>query len=435
MLALIFCIALLVLLIVRFKINTFIALISVSILAGLLLGMDAFEVIKSIQKGLGEMLGSLVIVIVAGAMLGKLVADSGAAQRITNVIIRIFGTQRIQWALMITGFIIGIPLFYNVGFVLVVPLIFAAAYQARLPVIFVGLPMLASLSVTHGFLPPHPSPTALITAFHADIITTLAYGFIVAIPTVIVAGPLFSKMTKNIVATPLKTFHAEPLPEEKLPGFVNSFISALLPVILLAIVGVLRLLAPALSKNPVIEFASEPSVLMLLSILSASYSLGLARGMSMKSISDIFSEAIKDIAPLLLIIGASGALKEILVASGISTTIATRMQDLNINPLILGWLMAAGIRVCIGSATVAGLTAAGIILPLVEQGTVDPNLMVLSIGAGSLMFSHLNDSGFWMFKEYFNLSIKDTIRSWSVMETIVAFTGLIGVLILNLFIN
>lgn len=433
MIALIFCIALLVLLIARFKVNTFIALIGVSILAGILLGMEPTQVISGIYKGMGDLLGSLVIIIVAGAMLGKLVADSGAAQRITDSIIHLFGPKKVQWALMITGFIIGIPLFYNVGFVLVIPLIFAAAYQARLPAIVVGIPMLASLSVTHGFLPPHPSPTALITLFHADLITTLGLGMIVAIPTVIIAGPVFSKVLTNIHATPLKSFRSEPRPEHELPGLSNSLLTALLPVILLALIGLLRFVALPPKVDQFVVFISEPSVVMLVSVLVASYTLGFGRGTSAQQIADTLSDAVKDIAPLLLIIGASGAFKEILVQSGISDSIAATIQGLSLNPLILAWLMAAVIRVSIGSATVAGLTSAGLLLPIVEQGVADPNLMVLSIGAGSLMFSHLNDSGFWMFKEYFNLSIKDTIKSWSLMETVVAIVGLLGVLALDFF--
>lgn len=434
MIALIFCIALLVLLIAKFKVNTFIALIGVSILAGILLGMEPIQVISGIYKGMGDLLGSLVIIIVAGAMLGKLVADSGAAQRITDSIIHLFGPKKVQWALMITGFIIGIPLFYNVGFVLVIPLIFAAAYQARLPAIVVGIPMLASLSVTHGFLPPHPSPTALITLFQADLITTLGLGVIVAIPTVIIAGPIFSKVLTNIHATPLKSFQSESRPEHELPGLVNSLLTALLPVILLAFIGLLRFVALPPAVDQFVGFVSEPSMVMLISVMVASYTLGFGRGTSAQQVADTLSDAVKDIAPLLLIIGASGAFKEILVESGISDSIATSIRGFDLNPLILAWLMAAVIRVSIGSATVAGLTSAGLLLPVVEQGVADPNLMVLSIGAGSLMFSHLNDSGFWMFKEYFNLSIKDTIKSWSLMETVVAIVGLLGVLALDLFI-
>lgn len=429
------CIVLLVLLITRFKFNTFLAFLLVSLLAGLLLGMPIESLTASIQKGMGELLGSLAIVIVTGAMLGKLVAESGAAQQITSGLMRVFGTRNVQWALMITGFIIGIPLFYNVGFVLVIPLIFSAAYRLKLPVVFTGVPMLASLSVTHGFLPPHPSPTALVGQFNADMGTTLVYGIIVAVPTVILAGPLFARTLKKIKATPLQTFMPADIPEDRLPALGNSIFSSLLPVILLALTTLAKPLIPESGTfSSAVRFFSEPDIVMLFSLLFATYTLGIRSGMSMQRITSIYGDAVKDIALILLIIAGAGALKNIMIDSGVSTEIADLLQHLDMDPLVLGWLIAATIRVCMGSATVSGLTAAGIVAPAIAGQSVDPNLMVLSIGAGSLMFSHVNDSGFWMFKEYFNLSIMDTIRSWSLMETIVAIAGLAFVLILEMFV-
>ncbi|MDV3309752.1 MAG: gluconate:H+ symporter [Cyclobacteriaceae bacterium] len=429
------CIVLLVLLITRFKFNTFLAFLLVSLLTGLLLGMPVTALTASVQKGMGDLLGSLAIVIVSGAMLGKLVAESGAAQQITSGLMKVFGTRNIQWALMITGFIVGIPLFYNVGFVLVIPLIFSAAYRFNLPVVYIGVPMLASLSVTHGFLPPHPSPTALVGQFNADMGLTLVYGIIIAIPTVILAGPLFARTLKKIQATPLQTFMPADLPEDRLPALGNSIFSSLLPVILLALT---TLAAPFVPESGSfangVRFFSEPDIVMLLALLYATWSLGIRSGMSMERITAIYGEAVKDISLILLIIAGAGALKQIMVDSGVSTEIAGLLQDLDMDPLVLGWLIAATIRVCMGSATVSGLTAAGIVAPAIAGQSVDPNLMVLSIGAGSLMFSHVNDSGFWMFKEYFNLSIMDTIKSWSLMETIVAIAGLAFVLILDMFV-
>lgn len=429
------CIVVLVLLITRFKFNTFLAFLLVSLLAGILLGMPLPTLTASIQKGMGDLLGSLAIVIVTGAMLGKLVAESGAAQQITSGLMRLFGTRNIQWALMITGFIIGIPLFYNVGFVLVIPLIFSAAYRFKLPVVYIGLPMLASLSVTHGFLPPHPSPTALVGQFNADMGLTLVYGIIVAVPTVILAGPLFARTLKKIQATPLQTFMPADIPEDRLPALGNSIFSSLLPVILLALTTLAAPLVPESGTfSSVVRFFSEPDIVMLLSLLFATYTLGIRSGMNMQRITSIYGEAVKDIALILLIIAGAGALKNIMIDSGVSKEIAGLLQHLDMDPLVLGWLIAATIRVCMGSATVSGLTAAGIVAPAIAGQSVDPNLMVLSIGAGSLMFSHVNDSGFWMFKEYFNLSIMDTIKSWSLMETIVAIAGLAFVLILEMFV-
>jgi Gnt-I system high-affinity gluconate transporter len=429
------CILFLVLLITWGRLNAFLAFLIVSIITGLALGIPLNKITQSVQKGIGDTLGSLVIVIALGAMLGKLVAESGAAQKISQVLMKAFGVKRIQWALMITGFIVGIPLFYNVGFVLLIPLIFSVAYQVKLPAVFVGVPMLAALSVTHGFLPPHPSPSALVGQFNANMGLTLLYGIVIAIPAIILAGPVFAKTLKKIDAKPIATFQSSLLPDDKLPGAGNSFLSSLLPVILLAGTTLIPLFWQVQGTMAnLVTFLAEPSIVMLLALLYAIFTLGIGTGMKMKSIMDACVDAVKDVSIILLIVSGAGALKQIFTDSGVSNEIAALLKGVSIHPLVLGWLIASIIRVCIGSATVAGLTTAGIIAPVVAHASVDPNLMVLSIGAGSLMFSHVNDSGFWMFKEYFNLTIKDTIRSWSVMETIVAIVGLIGVLILDLFI-
>jgi Gnt-I system high-affinity gluconate transporter len=430
-----FCIALLVLLITYFKLNPFLAFLVISILTGFLLGIDVSMLTTSVQKGIGDMLGSLVIVIVSGAMLGKLVAESGAAQRIASGMMYLFGSRYIHWALMITGFVIGIPLFYNVGFVLVVPLIFSVVYRYKFPVVYIAVPMLAALSVTHGFLPPHPSPYALVGLFKADVGKTLLYGTIVAIPTVILAGPVFARTLKRIDSPLPKTFQPNTLQDDQLPGLVNSILSSLLPVILIAATSILSPSIPADGiGGKIVGFLSDPVIVLLLSLAVATYTLGLKSGMNMKKIMDVYGDAVKDIAMVLLIMSGAGALKQVLIDSGVSNDIADLLRGVDAHPLVLGWIMACVIRVCVGSATVAGLTAAGIMAPLIPSMQVDPNLMVLSIGAGSLMFSHVNDTGFWLFKEYFNLGIKDTIRSWSLMETIVAIVGLFGVLLLNAFL-
>jgi Gnt-I system high-affinity gluconate transporter len=430
------CIILLVLLISYFKINPFISFMIVSIIGGLLLGIDVSKISGSVQKGLGDMLGSLAVVVICGAMLGKLVAESGAAQQITGGLMKLFGESRIQWALMITGFVIGIPLFYNVGFVLVFPLICSVAYRFKLPAVYVGVPMLAALSVTHGFLPPHPSPTALVAQFHADMGMTLVYGTIIGFPTVIIAGLLFSKTLKNMKATVLQTFQSEGLPQDKLPGMANSFLSALLPVLLLAFTTIVN---PMIHSEGILKkliiFMSDPAIVMLISLGVATYTIGLKKGFTMKHIMGMYGESVKDVSMIMLIMGGAGGLKQILIDSGVSNEIAGFLGGMNAHPLILGWAIACLIRLCVGSATVAGLTAAGIVAPLlISHPEINPNLMVLAVGAGSLLFSHVNDAGFWLFKEYFNLSIKDTIRSWSLMETIVSICGLIGVMIINSFL-
>lgn len=429
-------ILLLFILIAKFKLNAFITFIIVSLFVGIAEGMEPISVVDSIQKGIGNILGFLVIILGLGAMLGKLVADSGAAQRITTHLVEKFGKKNIQWAVVLTGFIVGIPMFYSVGFVILVPLVFTIAAATGLPLLYVGLPMLASLSVTHGYLPPHPAPTALASMFNADIGKTLLYGIIVAIPAIIVAGPIFSRTLKNINATPLKEFlNPIILKEEEMPSMANSIISALLPVILIAIAALAQLLLPAdFFLTKILVFMGNPAIAMLIAVLVAIYTLGLGRGKSMKEVMGSIGSAITGITMVLLIIAGSGALKQVLIDSGVSEYIGGILEQSSISPLILAWLIATVIRVCVGSATVAGLTAAGIVLPLVQGTGVSPELMVLAIGSGSLMLSHVNDSGFWLFKEYFNLSVNDTLKSWTVMETTVGVMGLVGVLIINMFI-
>lgn len=431
---LIACIVCLVLLITWAKLNPFLAFLFVAMLAGILLGIPLSEISKSVNKGIGDTLGSLVIVIVLGAMLGKLVAESGAAQRIASVMQKVFGERNLIWAMSLTGFIVGIPLYYNVGFVLLIPIIFSVAYRYKLPLVYIGLPMMASLSVMHGFLPPHPSPIALVMQFKASMVVTFGYGIIIAIPAIIIAGPIFSSTLKKIPSTNTLSLVVEKN-EEELPGTANSLISSLLPVLIIGVATVLSGFGEANSLlNHILNFLSEPNVAMSLTILIATYTLGIRTGKSLTQIMNVYGEAVKDIAMILLIIGSAGILKQIFVDSGVSAEIANVLSSLTLPPLLLAWLVTAVLRLALGSATIAGLTAAGIVYPLTLQNGVDPNLMVLSIGAGSLFCSHVNDTAFWLFKEYFGLSMKDTFRSWTVMETLVSIIGLIGVLILDQFI-
>ncbi|MCZ4223142.1 gluconate:H+ symporter [Pedobacter rhodius] len=426
------CIALLIVLISVFKINAFLSFLIVSIIAGLALGLPPAKIPSNIEKGMGDVLGSLTIIIIAGAMLGKLVAESGAAQKIAQVSMNIFGTRYIQWAMVLTGFLIGIPLYYGIGFVLMVPLIFSVVYRYKLPALYIGLPMLAALSVTHGFLPPHPSPAALVIQFKADMGLTLFYGLAVAIPAIIIGGPIFSRTLKAIPASPMAAFSAKELSEEELPSGFKSFFTALLPVILLAAASFLPMILKSDSAIlPYILFAGSPSIVMLIVLIAATWLLGLSQGKKITEIMAIYGDALKDIAMILLIIAGSGALKQVLTESGVSNQIADYLQNVKAEPLFLAWMIAAIIRFCVGSATVAGLTTAGIIFPLMEHTHTNPNLMVLAVGAGSLMFSHVNDAGFWMFKEYFGLTLKDTFKSWALMESIVGAVGLAGVLLLN----
>jgi Gnt-I system high-affinity gluconate transporter len=429
-------ILLLFILIAKFKLNAFITFIIVSLFVGIAEGMTLETVVQSIQNGIGNTLGFLVMILGLGAMLGKLVADSGAAQRITSKLVSKFGIKNIQWALVLTGFIVGIPMFYSVGFVILVPLVFTVAAATGLPLLYVGLPMLASLSVTHGYLPPHPAPTAITVMFDADLGKTLVYGIIIAIPAIIIAGPLFSRTIKNIKATPLKEFiNPKILKDHEMPGLGISIFTALLPILLIATATLADLFLPEdFYLNPIIGFLGNPVIAMLIAVLVAIYTLGLARGKKMPEVMVSVSSSISGITMVLLIIAGAGALKQVLIDSGVSDYIAGMLQGSAISPLILAWCIATIIRVCVGSATVAGLTAAGIVLPLVSNPGVSAELMVLAIGSGSLMLSHVNDGGFWLFKEYFNLSVKDTLRTWTVMETTVGVIGLIGVLVLNTLI-
>jgi Gnt-I system high-affinity gluconate transporter len=338
--------------------------------------------------------------------------------------------------MMFTGFLVGIPLFYNVGFVLLVPLVFSVVQQTKVPPIYLGIPMFASLSVTHGFLPPHPAPTAMLPMFGANMGTTLMYGFVVALPAMIIAGPVFARLFRNVKSNPITLFVAPLRPESELPSTFNCFASALLPVALIALSLVDSLLHKVPEPFlPTFHFVTNPLTVMLLSLAIATYTLGLSRGMKIGPLMDDYGNSVKDIAVILLIIAGAGTLKQVFTETGVEKNISAALLGVPIDPLVLGWLIAGVIRVSLGSATVAGMTAAGLMAPVVATAHVDPNLMVLAVGAGSLMFSHVNDSGFWMAKEYFNLSLKDTLKSWTLMEGIVGIVGIIGVLILEAVIS
>ena len=430
-------ILLLILLVVFFKLDTFISFLLVSIGLAVASGMDIHQISAAITKGIGNTLGPLVIILGFGAMLGKLVADSGAAQQVTASLTKIFGVKYMQWGMALAGLVIGIPLFYTAGFIVVVPLIFAVAATTRLPLLYIGIPMLAALSVAHGFLPPHPSPTAIAQQLHADMSKTLIYGIIIALPTIALAGPLFAKTLRKYNPAPSNDiFRIKPLPLAKLPSLRISLVTALMPVILLAVTAlVLNLLSAKTALGKIMEFIGDPNIAMLLSVLIAVYFLGIKRGSKIPAIMKQLEEAFKSISVILLIIAGSGIFMQVMSDGGVSVYIGEILKGMQLSPLIAGWLIAAIIRVCIGSATVAGLTTVGIMLPVLGvHQQIQPELMVLSIGAGSLMFSHVNDGGFWLFKEYFNLTIKETFLTWTLMETIVSVTGLIAVLILSHFV-
>lgn len=421
------------LLVAVIRLNTFISFILVALGIGIFQGMPLDQLVGSLEKGIGNILGFLVMILGFGAMLGKLVAESGAAQRITEGLVAYFGVKNTKIAVMLTGFLVGITLFYSVGFVILVPLVFTVAASTGLPLIQVALPMLASLSVTHGFLPPHPAPSALSVMFEADLGKTLLYGVIVSIPAILISGPVLVRFLPKVQARPIKEFQASRVfTKEEMPGLGISLFTTLLPVLIIGIATVLiELNSLSAQTTTVVEFIGNPVIALLITVLFAAYVLGIRRGKSVKEVMDIYANSIKGITMVLLIIAGSGALKQILVDSGVSQEIGVMLEGINISPLIIAWFIATVIRFTVGSATVAGLTAAGIVLPLISATDVSPELMVLAIGSGSLMLSHLNDSGFWLFKEYFNLTIKETLSTWTVMETSIGISGLLGVLALN----
>ncbi|MCX8575280.1 gluconate transporter [Gilliamella sp. CG13] len=433
-----FGVLMLLILMLPLRVNGFIALILVALSVGVLEGMPVMEVIKSIKNGVGGTLGSLALIMGFGAMLGKLLADCGGAQRIATTLIATFGDKKIQWAVTLTGFIVGFALFYEVGFVLLLPLILTIAATLGISPLYIGIPMAAALSVTHGFLPPHPGPTAIAQIFKADMGKTLLYGTIIGIPSVILAGPILTKLPFiRAINHPVEEglYNTKTFTEQQMPSFRVSLITALIPVILMSI----RAISEMTLNNghwllPYVEFFGDPVIATLISVLIAIFTFGLLRGRSMSDINTSLVDSIKIIAMMLLIIGGGGAFKQVLVDSGVKVYIEQIMHGSTVSPIVMAWLIAALLRLALGSATVAALTAGGIVFPLIASTGVSPELMVIATGAGSVVFSHVNDPGFWLFKEYFNLSITETLKSWSLLETVISVSGLIGCLIINLFL-
>lgn len=430
-------ILLLLVLISGVKLNAFIALIIAAFFVGITKGMLLPDIIKSIQEGIGSTLGSLILILALGVILGNLLSDSGAAQRISSVLIQSFGVKRIKWAMVLTGFAVGISMFYNAGFIILIPMVFAVAKSTKQPIIYLGIAMASALSIAHGFLPPHPGPTAIAVIFKADIGKTLLYGLLVAIPALLMAGIVFPEFIKKIEANPPKgLFQNKTFTEDEMPSFGISFITAIIPVLLMATATLSELILPEEAPlRPILGFIGNPTTSLLIAVLFAVFVLGIRRGRKMQDIMDKSSSALSSATMIIMIIAAGGAFKQVLIDSGIGTDLAAFFETSTLSPLVLGWLIATIIRIALGSATVAGLTAAGIVQPLVLSTGVSPELMVLSVGAGSLMCSHVNDTGFWMFKEYFGISVSDTFKTWTVMETIIGVMGLIGVLVLNLFLS
>ena len=417
------------------KVSPFLSLLIVALLAGLAFGMQPDVLLKAVKTGVGSTLGDVILIICLGAILGKILELSGAATRIANTLISSFGIKNIQWAVLLTGFLVGIPLFYNAGFIILVPLIFSIARTAKLPLLYVAIPMAASLSTTHCFLPPHPGPMFLVGAFKADLGKTLMYGLVISIPVVIIAGPFLGNFLKRLNIEIPAEVKVE-TEERKLPGVFESFFLALLPVLLIAFAVIANTFFPGESiMKKAFLFIGDATVALLLSVLLAVLVLGVMKGRSMQQVMRWLNDAIVGVAVILLIITAGGVFKQVLIDSGTADYITSFSKQWSIHPLLFAWIVTALLRVAIGSATVAGITAAGIVSPLLATGTVSPELLVLAVGTGSVFGSHVNDSGFWIFKEFFQISLKQTFLSWTVMETLISILGLIGVMLLDIFVK
>ncbi|TMI65519.1 MAG: gluconate transporter [Bacteroidetes bacterium] len=414
------------------KVSPFISLLFVAILTGLCLGMQPVDLLKSIEKGVGSTLGGVALIICLGAVLGKILEVSGAAEKIAVTLINSFGEKNIQWAVLLTGFLIGIPLYYNAGFIILVPLVFMLAKKTGLPLLYIAIPMAAGLSTTHCFLPPHPGPSLLVNAFRADMGRTLIYGLCIAIPAVIIAGPLLGRRMKKINITGLNLFSsAESSLPVKLPAALPSFLIALMPVLLITASVIAENFLNKGLLQTILLFIGNSNIALLLTVLAAFAYFGIRNKVKMDTQMKWLNDAISGIAVILLIITAGGVFKQVLDDSGTDDYISSFSKKLEMPPLFFAWVVTALLRVTIGSATVAAITAAGVVAPLLAQSNVSPELMVLAVGSGSVFGSHINDSGFWMFKEFFKLSLKQTFLSWTVMETTISIIGLIGVLFLN----
>jgi gluconate:H+ symporter, GntP family len=438
----------LLIMIMKFNLNTFISLVVVSFLIAIALGMPISEVVGSIEAGMGGTLAGIALVFGLGAILGKLIADSGGAQRIAMTLIDKFGEKRIQWAVVAAGFILGIALFFEVGLVLLIPIVYQISKQLKIQFLWLGLPMATALSVTHAFLPPHPGPTVIAQEYGANVGMVLVYGFIIAIPTVIIAGPLFARIARKALPS---AFEKEPTGSmasigeakqfklEDTPGFGISAFTALFPVILMAFSTIITLIKDGMGLEgnwffDVVAMIGAPTTVMLLSVLLAIYTMGIARKIPMKQLMNSAENAVAAIGMMLLILGAGGALKQVLIDGGVGDYVAQIFEGSTISPLILAWLIAALLRLAQGSATVAALTTAGLVIPMMAGTDVNVELMVLATGAGSIIASHVNDTGFWIVKESFGLTMKETFATWTVLETLISVCGIVFVLLLSLVV-
>ncbi|MEU5218019.1 gluconate:H+ symporter [Streptomyces sp. NPDC020807] len=431
-------IAVIVLLITKFKLHAFLALTIGSLALGAFAGAPLADTIKSFTTGLGNTVAGVGVLIALGAILGKLLADSGGADQIVDTILARASGRAMPWAMVLIASVIGLPLFFEVGIVLLIPVVLLVAKRGNYSLMRIGIPALAGLSVMHGLIPPHPGPLVAIDALGANLGVTLALGLVVAIPTVIIAGPVFSRFAARWVDIPAPENMIPTRPSEDLdkrPGFGATVATVMLPVVLMLVKALVDIVVddPENGLQKVTDVIGSPLIALLAAVIVALFTLGRAAGFTKERISSTVEKSLAPIAGILLIVGAGGGFKQTLIDIGVGQMILDFSEDWSIPALLLAWLIAVAIRLATGSATVATISAAGLVAPLAEgMSTSHTALLVLAIGAGSLFFSHVNDAGFWLVKEYFGMDVGQTIKTWSVMETIISVVGIGFVLLLSL---
>jgi GntP family gluconate:H+ symporter len=432
-------IALLVVLITVVKLHPFLALIIGGLTVGILAGENVNDVITSFTTGFGTTAAGVGTLIALGAMFAGLLAQSGGADQIVDTIVGRASGRALPWAMALVGAIIGLPMFFEIGLVLLMPVIYLVARRARVSLVTVGIPALAGLSAMHGFVPPHPGPVTAIGYLHADLGVTLGLGILVAIPTIIVAGPLFGTLAGRWVPVEAPTtWDTDERLGDRRPSFGITIFTVLLPVVLMLGKAVLDIVIdnPDNTVQQVGDVVGNPFIALLIAVLVAMFTLGRTSGMNRKVVSETVAGSLPAIAGILLIVSAGGGFKQVLVDSGIGTLLAHWAQGANVSVLLLAWVLAVLIRLATGSATVATITASSLMISVVSgMSTGEISLVVLAVGAGSVFFSHVNDAGFWLVKEYFGMSVGQTLRTWSLMETVLSVTGLLSVLVLSIFIS
>lgn len=423
-------IVVLILLIARFKINPFIALMTVSLVLAGASGMPLQTIVKSFENGVGGILGHIAIIVALGTMIGKMMAESGGADCIAQTMIRVFGEKRVPWAMVLIGLIVGMPVFFEVGFVLLIPIAFNVARRTGTSLVMIGLPMVTGLSVVHGLVPPHPAAMLAVTTYNADIGRTIFYAMIIGIPTAMLAGPLYAKVIAPRIQldqyNPIAEQFLEEKPRTDLPSFGITIATILLPIALMLIGSWADLLsAPHSRLNDVLHMLGGADMALLIATIVSFVTLGTMRGFSRAAILRFTDQCLAPTATITLLVGAGGGLGRILQDSGTSQAIVDLALRAHISILLSAWLVAALVRLATGSATVAMSMAAAIIAPIAVHTGVRPELLTIATGAGSLIFSHVNDGGFWLVKEYFNMSVAQTMKSWSVCETIISVVALL----------